>query len=168
MKDLMSWTAKNRGLTYSFFALALAVLFVAAASGCQLEDLVKFDTPQDVQTAIGVDPSVPVSQADIVWDDWQAYVERNTERLQAEIEGGRDRAAVLLSFVNTGMQAASGPISTLPGGAFMVGGASLLTGLFLKRPGDRRREEEAISKAVKEATEACEDCPDAGCEDCPK
>jgi len=152
VNNLLQLISQNRGLAYSAAALALVTLVISVASGCQLEDLVQFDTPRDVQSAIDVEETVPVSQADIVWEEWQAYVQRNTSRLQIEIEGGRERAAVLLSFVDMGIAAASGPISTLPGGAFMVGGLSLLTGLFIKRPGDKKREQAAIQAAIEEAS----------------
>ena len=152
MNQILDCLKTNRGLTYSLAGLLITMLVVAAAAGCQLEDLVRFKTPDGVQTAIAVDASVPVSKADQVWSDWERFVEVNTERLQTEITNGRERAAVLMSIVDTGIAAASGPISTLPGGAVAVGAMSLLTGLFLKRPGDRKREAEAIAKAVDDAT----------------
>ena len=153
MTNLNEWFRQHRGLAYSGLGLLMAVLFVSIANVCQLEDIVRFDTPADVQEAIKVEASVPMSQADMVWEEWQAYVKRNTDRLQLEIVNGRERAAMLLSFVDMGVQAASGPLSTLPGGAFLVGGLSLLTGLFLKRPGDKKREQAAIDKAVQEASQ---------------
>lgn len=152
MNAILDCLKTNRGLTYSLAGLIIVVLVVATAAGCQLEDLVRFSTPEGVQGAIAVEATVPVSKADQVWTDWQHFVATNTERLQAEITNGRERAAVLMSIVDTGIAAASGPISTLPGGAIAVGAMSLLTGLFLKRPGDRKREAEAIAKAVEDAT----------------
>lgn len=144
--------SESRGLAYSVAGLVIVLLVVATANGCQLQDMIKFDTPADVQSAIGVEATVPVSRADYVWEEWRAYVEKNTARLEAEIANGRERAEVLISLIDTGMAAASGPLSTLPGGAIAVSAMTLMTGLFMRRPGDRKREAEAVAKAVAEAT----------------
>ena len=45
----------------------------------------------------------------------------------------------LESLVNLGLDAANTAAPALPGGAFLVGGLSLLTGLLLKRPGEDKR-----------------------------
>ena len=45
----------------------------------------------------------------------------------------------LESLVNLGLDAANPAAPALPGGAFLVGGLSLLTGLLLKRPGEDKR-----------------------------
>ena len=43
------------------------------------------------------------------------------------------------ALVNLGLDAANTAAPALPGGAFLVGGLSLLTGLLLKRPGEDKR-----------------------------
>ena len=62
-------------------ASAIGVLLLASAlSACQIEDLIKIDVPDGVATAIDVEPSISVSDSSAAWEDWQAYVERESRR----------------------------------------------------------------------------------------
>lgn len=132
-------------------AAAVVVGAMTAIAGCQVDDLIKFQTPAGVQRSIDVEEWVPVSKAETVFDEWQKFVELNTTRMQGAVEDGRERVALVASITDMGVQAASGPLSTVPGGAILVGALSMAAGIFVKRPGDKKREEEAIKKAVEEA-----------------
>lgn len=132
-------------------AAAVIVGAMTAIAGCQVDDLIKFQTPAGVQRSIDVEEWVPVSKAATTFDEWQKFVELNTTRMQSSVEDGRERVALVASITDMGVQAASGPLSTVPGGAILVGALSMAAGIFVKRPGDKKREAEAIKKAVEEA-----------------
>lgn len=64
--------------------------------------------------------------------------ERST-RFRRAVDDAEGRYANLVSLVNLGLDAANTAAPALPGGAFIVGGLSLLTGLMLKRSGEDKR-----------------------------
>ena len=120
---------------------AIGVLLLASAlSACQIEDLIKIDVPDGVATAIDVEPSISVSDSSAAWEDWQAYVERESRRFADEIDRGQEVAGIIRSLTETGISIGRDAASTLPGGAILGSGLALLGGLLLKRPGDAKKE----------------------------
>jgi hypothetical protein len=121
---------------------AFGVLLLASAlSACQIEDLIKIEIPKDVATAIDSEPSISVADSSEAWEDWEAYVERESRRFAAEIDRGREVAGVIRSLTETGISIGQDAASTLPGGAILGSGLALLGGLLLKRPGDAKKEQ---------------------------
>lgn len=115
------------------------LLLASAVSGCQVEDFVKVDVPNGIAEATASEPTIPLSKADATFEDWKAYVERNTRQFTEEIDRGAETAAVIRSITATGISVIDGASSTLPGGAIISTGLALLGGLFLKRPGEEKR-----------------------------
>ena len=132
--------AENRKASTMIVASICVLLLASALSACQVEDLVKVDVPDDVATAIDSKPRISVSDSAAAWEDWQAYVERESRRFADEIDRGQEIAGVIRSLTETGIGIGQDAASTLPGGAILGSGLALLGGLFLKRPGDKRRE----------------------------
>jgi hypothetical protein len=154
---MMDWIKDNR-MAVSLFVASVAVLFISlAAAGCQVSDLITVDVPTDVKEAVGVDGRVSLTQIPDVWDDWQAYVEKNTKRLESSTE----RSYELLGFINSATDvaigAAEGAASSFPGGALLVGLLSGAAGLYMKKPGTDRaiaKEKEASYNAGMEKARA--------------
>jgi hypothetical protein len=124
--------------------IALSVIFVAvvmSAQGCDVKKMIKVDAPRAVvvataETPEDVDRDITLAEAEDIWADWQTYVKSNTERYQRAVKDANDRYVIISSMIDLGLEQASGPLSTIPGGAVVL---SLLTGaagLFLRRPGD--------------------------------
>mgnify|MGYP003650731598 CR=1 FL=1 len=134
--NTMKALASKWGVSASF---AIAALLVVAVSGCSLDDMVKVSVPKSVAQATGVEEQVSLSSVDLVWDDWEAYVVRNTNAFQSADDRARERLATLNSLTGIGIGALE---SSIPGGAPLGGIAlsalTLMTGLFLKRPGTDR------------------------------
>ena len=123
-------------------AIALTILFIAVAmlvQGCDLQRMVKFEVPSGVAAAVDSPEQETLANAQVVWEEWTAYVDRNSNRLSASIEDANNRFAVISSLTNTGLGFISDSAASLPGGAFIVSGISMLAGLFLKRPGEDKR-----------------------------
>jgi hypothetical protein len=146
MNDLI----KQNRVAASLVALTLVVaLGLAILSGCDLRKMVDLDVPPAVSQSIdpagafpapGVEPrEYTLADADRVVEDWQRFVDTATRQLMASIEVSQERHAVLASVVDLGVATVNEVAPSLPGGAFLVGGLSLLTGLFLKRPGEDKR-----------------------------
>ena len=132
---MLEWIKKN-GWSTTFAAAAVGIALMGLLlSGCQMSDLIKVDVPKDVQEAVDSEPKVTLTAAPDLWDDWQAYVKRNTEKLESRTE----RAYELLGFINSAtdmaLVAAEGAAPAFPGGAILVGLLGGTAGLFLKRPG---------------------------------
>jgi hypothetical protein len=122
----------------AFLLLCGAIL--ALLQGCNLASLVSVDVPPAVQvaTAIPVD-NVSLANVDMVWDDWKTYVESNTNKFERAIDDANERYAVLNQVTDIGLKTLEGEVSGIPGGTILLSGLSLLTGLFLKRPGEDAR-----------------------------
>ncbi len=132
----------NPALAASLAALVLACVALAAAQGCDLRHLVKVDAPRDLLTAVDTpDPAegITLAEAEAVWTDWTAWVNDRSTRFRRAVDDAEGRYAALESLVNLGLDAANTAAPAIPGGAFLVGGLSLLTGLLLKRPGEDKR-----------------------------
>lgn len=157
LDEIKAWISENRW-TVSFFVASLVVLFASvAAAGCQVSDLISVDVPKDVKEAVGAEGNVTLTQIPDIWDDWQDYVKRNTERLEASTE----RSYELLGFINSATDiaigAAEGAASSFPGGALLVGLLSGAAGLYMKKPGTDRaiaKEKEASYNAGLEKAKA--------------
>ena len=151
---MIQWIKKNKAAASWGILAMLAILTTAAISGCQLADFIDFEPPSEVQAAIDVPDSIPMSKADQTWEEWTAYVERNSKRLSAEIEDANYRLGMIESMTDVGFQALQDVAPGFPGGALLVGGLSMMGGLFLKKPGTDKavasEREESYVKGLEE------------------
>jgi hypothetical protein len=133
---MINWF-KNNKVSASWGLLAmLAILTVAAISGCQLSDLIKFDPPAAVSEALNDDrKAIPLSDSAEVWGQWNDWVVVNTNRLEDSIGEAQYRHGMISSMADMGVQALNDIAPGFPGGALLVGGLSMMSGLFLKKPG---------------------------------
>lgn len=138
----MSEWIKNERLPLTIIVTAFAVLMLASVvSGCQVDDWVKVKVPNDVATAIDSSDTITVADSEFAWEEWTAFVERNSEKFAAEIEDGREVVEIVRTLTETGLGLATEASAALPGGALISTGLALLGGLFLRRPGDAKREQ---------------------------
>jgi len=147
---MIQWLSENRRATYLVLGAFVVLLLASALAACQIEDLVKVDVPPDVAAAIDRPDSIPVSASTAAWDDWVAYVERQSRRFAESIDRGEEIAGVLRGLTETGIAIGQDAAATVPGGAFLSTALGLLGGLFIRRPGDadrERREKEASYNA---------------------
>jgi len=160
----------------SLVFLSSAALFLglsALLTACQVEDWIEVEVPADVATAIGTRETIAVSQADSAWEDWQAWVQLESKQFARAIDEGWGKVGTIRSLTDTGIQIGSDAASVLPGGAIIASVLSLAGGLFLRRPGDKRRQRvesdksyneglqkgQRISQSMLEAMEALRDRP---------
>jgi hypothetical protein len=137
---MIDWIRQNNRPTIFLLSAALLLLTLAALGACQVEDLVKVQVPESVAQAVDVETTIPLSAADHTWDDWVAWVDRQSRQFAESINRGNETAGVLQGLVETGISVGQGAAATIPGGAFLTTALGLLGGLFLKRPGDALRE----------------------------
>ena len=137
-----------------WIASAVGVFFIVTTLGaCQVDDFVKVDVPKDVAESIEVEDRIPLSKSDAAWSEWIAYVDRNSERFAAEIDRGREVSGMIQSLTDTGIRLGTDAASTLPGGALITSGIALMGGLFLRRPGDAKREQKEKEASFKAGLE---------------
>ena len=167
---MIEWIKNNKAAMTSAFITVLVATFIILSQGCDLAQIVKVDVPRDMKVAVDVDDlekPISLTEAEMIWADWQRYVESNNEKFRKAVDSANERYTVLASVTNIGLEFASQGASALPGGAFLISGLTLLTGLFLKRPGEDKRvaaEKEAsfnagLKKAVALKTESKEVSP---------
>lgn len=136
---------------FYFGSAAVAALILAMAiQGCDLQRVIKFDVPTDVQNAIQASEQESLADAEYVWDEWSNWVDANSKRLAANISDSRDRLALINNVTAMGIGALGEVSSQFPGGAVIFSGLSLLAGWFLKRPG----EDKAVAKEKEDSYNA--------------
>jgi hypothetical protein len=138
MRELL---IKNRKAAVTISLLAGFLLLSTVLQACQLQDLIKIDVPPAVAEAVQTEERVSVADSGEVWEEWVAWVDRQSDRLQASIGEGQERLAMVESLTSMGISLGQDAASTLPGGALISTGLALMGGLFLKRPGDKKREQ---------------------------
>lgn len=133
---MANWLKNNKVATSWGLLAMISILTVAAISGCQLADLIKFHPPAAVAEVLNYDrEEIPLSESAEVWDQWNNWVVVNTNRLEDSIGDAQYRYGVLSSMADMGVQALNDLAPGFPGGALLVGGLSMMSGLFLKKPG---------------------------------
>jgi hypothetical protein len=136
---MIDWLKENKSAAY-LAALTLAVFAILAAmQGCDLRSQIKVKAPSDVLVAVDVDEPMTLAEAEAAWEDWAQWVDTRTRQFQRAINDAEDRYARIEALLDLGLAAANEGAGQIPGGAFLVGGLSLLTGLVLKRPGEDKR-----------------------------
>ena len=160
MTVIKKWISKNRWSVSFAAAMLLVTALGVAASGCQVSDLITVDVPKDVKEAVDVEGDVTLTEIPDVWDDWQEYVRKNTERLESETERGYELLGFINSATDIAITAAEGAAPAFPGGAILIGLLGGAAGLFMKKPGTDRevaKEKEASYNAgMAKATEVAE------------
>lgn len=127
--------------------IALTLTVSAAllmAQGCDLRSMTSLEVPPDIKGTIAnapedVDREYTLADVDFVVTEWRSYVDRNNGYLLAAVKDAEERYALAEGLINLGVGIGSDAASTLPGGAIIVSGLTLLTGLFMKRPGEDKR-----------------------------
>jgi len=130
----------NPRAAWLIVAAISALAITSILSACGIQDLVRVDVPAGIQNAIDLEPRISVAESGAAWDEWTAWVDRNSSRFSDEIDEGQETAGLIASLTATGIALGQDAASTLPGGALISTGLALMGGLFLKRPGDKRRE----------------------------
>ena len=137
--------------TFYFGSAAAAVLLVSfGVQGCDLQKMVKFDVPKEVQESINSEERESLSNSDYVWDRWTNWVEANSKALASNIEDANATVSLINNVTAMGMGALGEVSNSFPGGAIIFSGLSLLTGWFLKRPG----EDKAVAKEKEDSYNA--------------
>ena len=124
-----------------FYTGGAAVLIVGSCllvQGCDLQQMIKFDIPGGVQSAANLPEEESIANADYVWEQWEGWVNSNSEKLARNIEDSKSRIAMIENLTSMGVGALGEVSGTFPGGAVAFSGLSLLAGWFLKRPGENK------------------------------
>jgi hypothetical protein len=129
------WLNENKAAAALAAITVVAFAILGALQGCDVRSRLVVKAPSDMLAAIDVDEPLTLDEVEATWEDWSAWVESRTRQYQRAVADAEDRAARIEAIIDLGLAAANEGAAQLPGGAFLVGGLSLLTGIFLKRPG---------------------------------
>jgi hypothetical protein len=134
-KDTMKWLQDNKAASVMAVLTAAAFAVLAFMQGCDIRSQIRVKAPSDMLATIDVEEPLTLDEVEATWEDWTAWVESRTRQFQRAVADAEDRYARIEAVIDLGLAAANEGAAQIPGGAFLVGGLSLLTGLFLKRPG---------------------------------
>lgn len=149
---------------YFFAGLALvAGLIVSTLQGCDLRSLVSVSVPPEARTLLNVpqDERITYADAPALFAKWENYVKQTTTELSAGIESARERYELLQSVADTGMGALSEEVGSLPGGGLLIGALGGLGGLFINKPGTKKRENKQKQVAYAHGVQAAKAVSDA-------
>lgn len=159
---MIQWLKDNKktAIMLSLTATVAAILFTA--QGCRLDQMVKVDVPPYVKTAIAetpedLDKEYTLADAPMVNQRWLDVVQSNNDRLNAAIADAEERYQMIASVINLGYEFGAATASTIPGGAILLSGLTLFTGILMKRPGEDKRvakeKEDSYNAGIKKAKE---------------
>tara|TARA_A100001515_G_scaffold52371_1_gene41360 strand:- start:285 stop:779 length:495 start_codon:yes stop_codon:yes gene_type:complete len=137
----------------AFYTAGVAVVVLAGSlvvQGCDLQRIVKVDVPEGVQQSVPVGEEISLADSEYAWDQWSNWVEANSEAFSRNIEDAKSRVALIENLTAMGIGALGEVSNTFPGGALLFSGLTLLTGWFIKRPG----EDKAVAKEKEDSYNA--------------
>jgi hypothetical protein len=136
---MSDWLKDNRHAAFLAVLTVAVFAILAAMQGCDLRSKIVVKAPPDLLATVDVDEPLTLDEAGRVWEDWTAWVQSRSKQYQRAVGDAEDRAARIEALLDLGLAAANEGAGQIPGGAFLVGGLSLLTGIFLKRPSEDKR-----------------------------
>jgi hypothetical protein len=123
------------------FAAVLA-MGMLVANGCDMRQLVRVDAPPAVLETLDVTGPISLADADVIYADWQAWVERNTERFEKAVQAADDRYRFIHQWVSLGLDAAGTASEGIPYGGLLFGALTGAVGLMLPQPNIGAKKEE--------------------------
>ena len=103
MKNIL----KNKGVMISGTLAILSLAGVMLAQGCDFQSMVHFDVPRGVQKSINTEQETSLSNANILMQEWTAFVDLNTKQLSKNVEDAQERLAFIENITSTGIGIAS-------------------------------------------------------------
>jgi hypothetical protein len=137
--NMMSWISGNK-VSGSFFGVAILAAFaMAGVQGCSLGEWVQMRVPLAVQEQLQLPASIAVDHGEIVIADHKAAFKRSHGQLVQNYDDAMFWKDLAAMGVNVGIAQGQGILTTLPGGAIGVTLLGTLGGLFLSKPGERKK-----------------------------
>ena len=144
----------DKGLAMSGIASILLITVLTAFTGCSLDDLVTLDPPPKVrELVLEPDTRYTVADSEEVWDSWNAFVKTQTDKLARETERAQESAALLASVLDTSVGFVQDNAALFPGGAIIAGLAGMAAGVFVPKPGTKKKLDDAKREALETSTE---------------
>jgi hypothetical protein len=125
----------------AMFAAVLA-MGMLVANGCDMRQLVRVDAPPAVLETLDVTGPISLAEADAIYADWQAWVERNTERFEKAVQAADERYRFIHQWVSLGLDAAGTASEGIPYGGLLFGALTGAVGLMLPQPRIGAKKEE--------------------------
>ena len=131
-------TSNTKALAMFAAVLAMGML---VANGCDMRQLVRVDAPPAVLETLDVTGPISLAEADAIYADWQAWVERNTERFEKAVQAADERYRFIHQWVSLGLDAAGTASEGIPYGGLLFGALTGAVGLMLPQPKIGKKEE---------------------------
>jgi hypothetical protein len=131
-------TPNTKALAMFAAVLAMGML---VANGCDMRQLVRVDAPPAVLETLDVTGPISLADADAIYADWQAWVERNTERFEKAVQAADERYRFVHQWVSLGLDAAGTASEGIPYGGLLFGALTGAVGLMLPQPKIGKKEE---------------------------
>ena len=177
MAKLSDWIADNKVAMMMFGLSGVFIIGTMWVGGCAtLDDIITEPVPVAIRKATGAPAKIPLSHHGMWWAKYEAkrtvkvaYIESEVAKLAAQMEEldieaeqwvrGHERAEqvrnTLASIIDTTLSSPElGAVAgTFPGGALALGGLMGLGGLFIRRPGDTKKQADEKNDSFNEGEE---------------
>lgn len=148
---MLQWLKENPFGSTMIGVVIVAAIVMVVLTGCQLSDYVKVDVPLKVQQFTGLPSSVPLTHAEEYYEDSATAMLTAMERFRENIDEANWLFTFLTTSIQTGITAAEPAATTLPGGALILTALAGLGGIFIRKPGDTKKINQASIDGYNEA-----------------
>jgi len=130
----------DKGIFMSSTVAVIVIGIMSALSGCNLDSFITLSPPDGVRKSILL-PDERYSYADQaeIWSEWEDYVKNNTQALASETERAAEARELIGSMIDTGIGFLETSSGLFPGGALLAGLAGMGAGIFVPKPGTKRK-----------------------------
>ena len=144
----------DKGIAMSGIAAILIIAVLTSFTGCSVDDLVTLDPPAKVRELV-LDPEkrYTIADSEEVWESWNHLVKLQTDKLARETERAQESAALLASVLDTSVGFVQDNAALFPGGAIIAGLAGMAAGVFVPKPGTKKKLDAAKHEAMEDSAE---------------
>ena len=131
MKSVAAWSA-----------VVGAIVLIAYAGGCSLDEMIRVDVAREVRETTGAPPQVTLREARDLLEDYDAKTQTGRDRLIREINDGAFIEQLGAGLVNDGVERATPLLGNVPGGAILTGLLGAIAGYVTRRPSKKQLDAE--------------------------
>lgn len=150
----MDWLKDNWKGVATFGSVFVLLIALGYAAGCSLGDVIKVRVPPNIAEVTGSPQLAPLNDAPSIRAKYVAFQAADLERFDEEVADKTFLFDLVSAGLNTGIGVGQGYLSTLPGGGIAAALLGGLGGLFISKPGEKKKLREQAKSEVQQAVAA--------------
>ena len=139
----------SKPLVFMCLAVVSGLAFTTL-EGCDLKQAVKINPPGAVRDVLNLKGRTSLADAETIWNKWEQFVTSETELLRSEISSAEHRYEVIRDLFSVSLGALDQHAAGLPGGLLITSALAGVGGLFLNKPGAKKKIREVQAKSFRQ------------------